>query len=390
MLDPADFVQKQVQHAQKKFGDLEVYTADAHVRTNHGVPIPCIPLQYLLTTNVIPCERMGAITGPYGSCKSTLAFEFIRFFLDAGGYANIIDSENKLSTKILEEVIGAEYMQSRVILNRAANIEDMSAKVIEGLKYYFDKATDGEKDAYPLRKLPHISLLDSLSGPPAQATQATVTKEGAQGRGYSDKPIVIQNMMSSINPFLIGSEAAFIYTNHEKDDLSAAASPGFGGPKKRNPGGDGPDFYKTYQIRATVAKDLPERTNKNAPGKLLKLKTEKNSNGPKRDIFVEVRWITEEQVIATPDGEETVERTVCRFNWDQSLAMLLAADHMPKDKLKDVLTVKAQTSTKYDCPQLNMKNVHPTELGAAIHADEDLCDELRKILGIDMWSLPCQ
>jgi hypothetical protein len=350
--------------AQKKFGAEGCYVAPEHAQTHYGVPVKNFALEYLLCSTVLPMERIIELSGPFGSGKSSLGYDFLRMIAEHGGLGSIVETENKSAGALMQSILGEECGQC-VRLHRAKSMDDGQARITHELMTY--------QQAVPDKDIPMGLMLDSLVGNKTQETQAKINKDGFADRTFSKEALIISSYFGSLSDKLIGYPILFMFTNHEKEKVSDGP---IYGSKIRNPGGSAPDFHNTYHIRVTKTGSF---TSKIDNGFTVKLQTKKNSMGSdKRSIEVDMRWIYKPQ-----DDGSIIQQTW--FDWDKATAALLASEEIPRSIVKDICQVTKINNTKYNCTTLNLSGVSPQEVGAAINADEEICKKLRAALGVFTW-----
>jgi len=364
----ADFFNKMLTEAQKKFGKEECYVASKHAETHYGIPIDSLALQYLLTSTVIPLERIIELSGPFGSGKSTLGYEIMRMLVAYGGLGSLIETENKTSEPLMRSVM-TPGLADLVRFSRVKSVDKAQDRLTFDLSKY--------PKMCPAKNIPMCIMLDSLVGSPAEETLGKIDTEGHSGRGYSMEALMYSSYFSSLSDKLMGMPLLFVYTNHEKQKIEESRFKSYG-PSIRNPGGSAPDFHNTYHIRVIKTDRVTSKTQDQ--GYSLLLQTLKNSMGiDKRKIKVNFRWNHYRE-----EGGRLQQRSW--FDWDKATAELLAGDDIPKSATNDIVQVKKVTNTSYNCPTYKMKDAPPEEVGKRIHADEAVMRDLQTIFGIFDWT----
>ena len=349
---------------QKEFGVDGCYVAPDHSQTHYGVPVGNIALEYLLSSTVLPLERMMELSGPFGSGKSTLGYDLLRRIVAYGGLASLVETENKSAAALMRSVLGEEHAPF-VRLHRAKSMEDGQRRLTYELLGY--------EKLVPGHDVPMGLMLDSLVGNKAEETQGKVNKDGAADRSFSKEAMIISTYFGSLSDKMIGRPLLFIYTNHEKEKISDQP---IYGTRVKNPGGAAPDFHNTYHIRVTK---IAKMASKLEHGYTSKLKTKKSSMGADgRSIEVDVRWRYEQ-------GEDDTLKQITWLDWNKATAELLASDEVPRSVVKEIVQVTKVTNAKFNCPTLKLSGVSPQEVGAAVEADEEIKKRLRVALGIFTW-----
>jgi len=350
--------------AQKKFGKEGCYVAPDHAQTHYGIPLGNMALEYLLCSTILPMERIIELSGPFGSGKSSLGYDFLRLIAENGGLGSVVETENKSAAALMGSILGERNAEC-VRLHRAKSMDDGQARITHELLTY--------QQAVPDKDIPMGVLLDSLVGNKTEETQNKINKEGFADRTFSKESLVISSYFGALSDKLIGYPIVFMFTNHEKEKISDGP---IYGSKIRNPGGSAPDFHNTYHIRCTKIGTFKSKIDN---GFTMKLNTKKNSMGSdKRSIEVDMRWKYVEK-----DDESMHQETW--FDWDKATAELLAGDEVPRSVIKEIVQVTKVTNAKFNCPTLKLSGVTPQVVGAAINADLDICKKLRTALGIFTW-----
>ena len=83
------------------------------------------------------------------------------------------------------------------------------------------------------------------------------------------------------------------------------------------------------------------------------------------------------------DTEDDYQRLHVEFDWDSSLVELLTREKTTyeKGKLKDLIHIVPKGKV-YNCLSRGLRDVSAAELGANIHADEELCKGIQDVIGI--------
>ncbi len=357
----AGFFSRYLTEAQRKFGK-GVYTGPEHSRSHYGVAIDNLALQYLLTSTVIPMERIICFSGAPKSGKSTLGYELMRMIMAGKGVGSLIETEFKTSNPLLESILKDSF--GRLMYNQATSLDEAQNMVTFGLDFYTREC--------PKCDVPMCMMLDSVSGTKSEETQDRIAKDGHADKAFPKEALMNTFYFATLSDRLMGKPISFIFINHEKDEMEGPA----GMHVVRNPGGDALEFHSTYHIRVQRIGQVESKTEGN--GNILKLRTKKNSMGEdNRTLVLEYRWNTVEQ-----DGR-TVQNTV--FDWNRATAELLAGNDIPRIKVGEVLTVVKKNRNEFSCKELGFKDGPPSDLGALINRDEKIMSALRPILGIFKW-----
>lgn len=223
--------------AQQKFGE-RAYTGRESELYLTGIPLRHLSLQWFFDSNVFPVSKLLRIYGRPKQQKSTLAYEFLRLFGEAGcevlGYVE--NESGKYSPSLLKSLVGAyDYM-----IAHPATVEEAQMALNIWRKEY--------QRLCPKRDQLACFVLDSLFGTSAEEKHKKLNKENCVDRSFPIEANKWSNFLPTYTAELMGWPLAFILTNHEKTDINDTG--GFGGPKKRTPGGDAQHFHSAIDIAA--------------------------------------------------------------------------------------------------------------------------------------------
>jgi RecA/RadA recombinase len=379
-MDRADFFKRQVTAHKARFGADKSVDLEEFAGTHVGLPIPHPALQYLLTSEVLLLSRIMAISGAPGSNKSALGYEMARIFIDGGGVASLIETENKASGSLMRSILApSESYQPFYDVKKADSIElaqDYVTSIVEDREKQMAAAQKGRTKKAAEHtfddELAQLVMVDSIVGTPSDETSEKIMADGHADRAHPKEALVLARFFPTLSSKLEGLPLLFLFTNHEKLDLKSMV----GGV--RNPGGDALHFYSTYHIRVQKIGHIPSKV---AQGNKLKLSTKKNSMGPdRRSIEMSFSWWSE----PAPELPEKV-RQVSTFDWDGAWLDLLAGSDIPRSKLSEVLTVVKHSADSYSCTALGMKDAPPKEMMKAFAEHPAEYELTKRILGICAW-----
>ena len=340
--------------AEKKMGPGSYSGAD-HKDQQVGVPLPSLALEYLLGSNVLYLGALFGLAGPSQSFKSALAMEFGKIIASMGGLNFLSETEGgKISAPMMSSIYGD-------LLDR---LDIRQAQSVEEAQQYLSFTSGYLKNHFPDRNQLAGLFLDSLNGPAATERSKKIEKDGYASRDFPVEALLWSKWFQSFAPKLTGWPIAMIFVNHKKLDINNPRS-------FRHPGGDAQDFYSTVYMHIARV-----RTTEGADTIInhVKIATVKHSFMPPG------RHINLPFVLDKPTKH-------MGFDWGHSTAALLV-DEKLAPRVKEV--IKVTTSSKsmsaltrvFSCKRLRANNVSGAELGAAIHADDELMKELREVLYI--------
>ena len=322
------FVLAAMRTAERVIGKERCYVAADHEKRQTGIPIPALAMRYLADSSVWPLQRITLSGGAQSTFKSAFIFELERWFLDAGGVVAHVDTENKTSSSFMYSIIPEKYFtdddfKMRLQFANCATINDWQ-QVITG---YVTTAREHVKDYKKRPDEPLLIAVDSLMGSGSEESKEHIASEGeAQGRGYSDAPILISQFLRDLSTGLIGLPITIHASNHEKPDIS--------GKGVRRAGGSAPDFYASLDLRFQKGNRTGETygsgevSRRNLEGRTITMTVRKSSIGPdNRQIAVPFYW--------TYDAEQG-NKQVSWWDWNAATAQLL---FLNKSQLKDAFEI---------------------------------------------------
>lgn len=380
-LDVDDFVDAALATAEQKFGAERCYVAADHESKQIVLPIKPLSLRWLIESNGWPLGRLTQSGGPFGTHKSSFIFQLIKWFLDAGGFAVLIDTENKTSMSLMRSMIGDEYFDKdnpkhkRLLILNAASVNEWQQAITSQytrLKELVEKLK--KRPSFPI-----IWAVDSLMGSGSAENLEHVQTEGeAMGRGYQDAPILISNFMRTTAGMLLSWPINLHCSNHEK--------PAIGGPGGyTRAGGKSGEFYSSLDI-------VFRRGGVSAFGKSLEY-SKQGGNVQRKSITLEIRKSSMgsdvDKKITVPfcwRFESNPDRQISWWSWDSATAMLLAEkESVVKDVMDVNHTPKNTVGEVFWSSKLGMKAddaVPAEEFGALVDNNVELKLQLENALHI--------
>ena len=375
MIQRADFFSTMMTASKQKWGADSVYPASEHYKTHYGIVLPSLAFRYLMTSNVFMLERITEFYGPRGSGKSSLCYEIARIFIEQGGLATVIETENKTSYGLMRGIIGEKNLEV-VQFFRSRSIE----RAQDELSFSLDQYAKGCPD----KNIPYFIMWDSLVGSKSDETIANVAEDGHAKRNYAIEAGLISTYFGTLPDRLIGYPISFAVTSHEKVKMGETAMGGAGAGDegsaggKKPVGGDAPGFYSTYQLRVHRVKDVVQ-TEAN-PHMILQIRTQKNNmgiNNRSLKINLYFKWYRDEK-----DGKQKMRAV---FDWDRATMDLLCGEMPNKAKIKDVACFTSPKAGFYNCQALGVKEVTAHEMCQALYANPAVYDPIQDFLSIDRF-----
>jgi len=381
------FFQDVVALGHKKYGD-KVLTSSQLRKLVVGVPCPALAMQYLLQRSCFPVQQCYLLVGPPGARKSSLLFEFYRWFFSFNGYGVLHEAEDKFNpTQWAALVRGKDA--NRFVLNRCGSIEAWQSGINDWFGY-FRKAFTGTKEAPgPGACVPVLQGVDSVSGKNSEETNAKVFEQGFVGRQFADGALLINHWIKAAPEMMRDWPFALVLVNHVKNRKGAD-----GEEIRGKQGGLSMDFQAGFEIQVERRRKL---TSENFDGVCIQLTTYKNSFGIDsqktawRRVLTRVLYWTEPDPSA-PDG--WVARTA--FDWDWATVHLLSTiDGKPKAKLKEAgFHLDTPLTSDIECTAWS-KNfgmekddaVSWSDMGAMIRRSPEAMALIRPALGIEVTEI---
>lgn len=326
-----------------------------------GIDLPSLAMEYLLCSDKLILSMMYGIAGPRESFKSTLALALAELALRQGGVGFLAETEGgKISPTTLESTLGEEAESMH--LDIVESLEDAQKYLTWALKYM--------KETYPDKDQMAVALLDSLNGPASEERHEKFDKAGHGSRDFAVEALIWSQWFKVHAARMVSWPLLFLFVNHEKRDIGAKNE-----HAKRHPGGDAQEFHATVYLSTqrtksneTVTQDIHQ----------LNVKTVKHSFGSKRKISLPL-------VV-----DKTKVRSRLWFDWGHATAHLLS--EQSSSAVKDIAHVTTTTPSmtaatrRFSCKQVGLTQATGAELGAAVHADEKIMQQLREVLRIEKYN----
>lgn len=352
------------------------------------VPVPSIALQYLINSNGWPLGRRTSSAGEPKTGKSTFAYQLAAWFLEAGGIANIIDTEGKPACDSLESVIRSVNLPRDILENRcritgATTVEQWQSVVInqaKRLKEAFDKPSDCQ--------MPSLIVLDTLTGVNSKAGSDELVENGG---GVAMSRVGQLNAKANYQFFREGEEMSldkktgerwptlFHYVNQEQ-----ARGDGF--PGKVRAGGVSQDYYTSLDlVFKNGGTSSYNQTSKKTPdcgkvGTIVTIGVRFSTMGPDhKDHTISVPALVEYYI--DDDGNK---RSCIRFDWYAADTHFLLKN---SKKISDVMDIEGKyvrghgESAKSEALGVS-EFIKSREFGMVLQNNQTMMKALRNELGI--------
>lgn len=380
MMDGMTLAARQKFNADSVFGSAEDFK-----QVVVGIPSRSLAWQYLTGNDVIPLSSLVQLSGKWGTCKSTLAYEMFRWFYEFGGRSVHLDTESKYNPKLCANVMRYGDDDRAVIYNKCESLEDWQRRLEFYVSQFKSAMLGTVAEPGPGKVIPIVFGVDSLKAASSEERKEKVKQRGHGDRGFPIEALKNSDFLSAWKteldywPFLV------VLVNHLKektDDL--------GRTTEYTPGGELVSFLETLEIRTSVwSKRI---ANSQFEGVGVRLTCAKNSLAPtNRRIRTRFIWWTE-----MSEDKEPSSFHVWDWNW-ATVAMLheIMTTHKGPEKgmLKDLgwsMDVKspaADIECLANVPLLGMSKgdfLPWQEVGEMIHGSPEVMALLQKGLGIEV------
>lgn len=242
-----------VANTDKKFGVGKVISADTLNSMMCGIPCP-LPWAYLIGgADVVPLGRVIGGDGPPKHYKSTISYEHARWFLIAGGFVIIVDSEEKSSDSLFLSMLMDldPEIRRRLRYVKVTSMEEMFQMVT----FYRQMAAKYRAELPADQQFPILIIADSLTGIDTEAKIDKVNDEGNAGtRGFSDQAMQIANYYKTIS--FDDAFVTLMHVQHAKPKIGEDVEYAQLDDKMNSGGGHWPRFKASYHYRMLKTKDV--------------------------------------------------------------------------------------------------------------------------------------
>jgi RecA/RadA recombinase len=340
---------------------IKLTSLDDIIKLQGGPELGFLSLEYLLCSNVMLLSTIYQIHGKEKSGKSTILMDWLgRYFLDVGGQACLLDTENKVSTSLLQRVIGEN---SRELDLQRTTIQERAMSIMTEYFKSIRRETFQKKNAVMLGM-----GLDSYN------VTSEATNEGVDKTGHSQKQFSTEaNLWSSYLPTVVdkltGAPMSLFVINHTREKQNVGS---FTGPVEEARGGRALKYFQTYQFKVSGIGSVHDKSKEINN---LCIKSDYNSYGPAgRKIYP--------RIVFKQDGQ--AEDTIL-VDWEYADIQLLTGADFPRAQAQKlgICDVK-ESSTKglFNDKILGLNNVPFSEIKNAIYSDKERLKSLRDLLGI--------
>jgi RecA/RadA recombinase len=331
------------------------------IKLQGGPELGFLSLEYLLCSNVLLLSTIYQIHGKEKSGKSTILMDWLgRYFLNNGGNALLIDTENKVSTSLLQKVIGENA--NELDLQRTTIQERAQALMTEHLKGI-------RRDTFQKKKAVMLGMgLDSYNVT-SEATSDGVDKTGHSQKQFSTEANLWSSYLPTVVDKLTGAPVSLFVINHTREKQNVGS---FTGPVEEARGGRALKYFQTYQFKVSGVGSVHDKSKEINN---LCIKSDYNSYGPAgRKIYP--------RIVFKQDGQDD---NVILVDWEFADIQLLTGPDFPRaqaQKLGICDVKESATKGLFSDKILGLTNVPFSEIKAAIYNDKERLKSLRDLLGI--------
>jgi hypothetical protein len=366
---------------RKKYSSTRNMVGDEITDKTIGIPWPSLALMWLTQSTILPLGKIIGVAGDSQSQKSSLGFEMLGWLMRYGGIARLLENEGgKWSDSLIRSLIGPFVESGNFSIDECADISEVHQMTTSTLEFLFKNQHTSQLTGI---------MVDSLMGTATRERVKKITEDGAAGRSFADGALFWSDYMKYLAGRLIGWPVIFLFINHIKDKPAEGFNPS-GKSVKTTPGGKAQRYYSAvyFWVSRTQPTSGGERATWEVNGDLIacpitirtiKIKCDKNSLGVDgRVINVDFCWWYDKE-----------NKQHSFFNWDAATTLLLLQEQDTRGftrsnadgfaPLRDICKISAVRGAAgdcYSCKRVNMTGKMSHTVGAAIHADKELMNEL--------------
>ena len=366
--------------AKEKFGATKVFGSRKELdQLCVGIPTPSLPIEYVLANDVLPFALI-MLAGSWGSCKSSLLFEFFRWVYELNGLPFHIDAEHKFDADFACRIMRSPHDVVPFVSNRCNSTEEWQEMFTHYVAEVKRVLTGTKQEPGPGPTIPVAIGLDSLAAGLSQELQDKVVQEGHADRAHPIDALKNKNYLNAIIPQLTNFPFMILVVNHlktKKDDRGIEHS--------YTLGGENVNFRESIGLNLSVWRS--KFKNSQFEGIGVKIACSKNSFGPThRWIKTRFLWWHEQD----PTTGQFIQQVT--WDWDWSICSLLhEAEGIAKNRLKAMgLDIKVKSpAADVECLAnmvalgMGKEEYLPwQEVGQMIHSNPEICSKIREALDI--------
>lgn len=265
-----------------------------------GIPVPSLAMQHLLNSKVLPLSRMMEIYGNPGAGKSTFLYEIMRWFVEAGGFVYLGETEQK-DAAILRRAVcrwNADAVD-QITASYDATFEEWTAQLSKALAHY-SEIQDKQGANFPV-----LFSIDAVTSVESEKSVKEFADEGNIQIAYAGLALRLSKLLRSLNASYANRPFLLAFVNHVKDKINSIGY----GDNKTLPGGSALYYgcHLILELTFTGSNSSAAYYTRN-----IQIRVEKNGIQEKGKRFiVPVRYWT------TPDPlDETRTLQQILYDWD--------------------------------------------------------------------------
>lgn len=359
-------------------GDPDICVVGETGRLVVGIKLPSFCFEYLIQNNVWPLGRMAQFVGIEKSCKSGLAFEVGRWFVDyASGLVGLCEHETKFSPDWANSIIGWQNGDSFGYIP-CDSVDEWQKWIQFYVKQNKDIMLGDAKNPGPGMIYPFLGIIDSIFGKSLKSSQDKIKADGHASRDYAVEAQIITKFLRAFPQQIRQWPFSIIMVNHLRPSVDALTKQ----VVRDKPGGRGKDFQESLELE--LRKGGKIRT-KDYDGFFIHIICAVSSLGiEKRRISVPVIW-WEEPLDDSDPKSPWRQKTV----WDWHAAttdLLLKMEGTEATRRKDVIDInRVPKESSVWSKRLGISKSSPVsyrDFGQAIMDNPEVLRDLRRAYGI--------
>jgi hypothetical protein len=299
------------------------------------LPLPAFSLRYLLQNEGLLLYRVYHLLGRWGSYKSTMYGESVRWHYEAGGFGYRLETEDKEADQLTKAVLG--HASGALGGETCRDVEHWQDQMTEVIKSLIKNYEDGEAEPMP------VSLgVDSIGGAISGKALDNILKEGHAKKRFADEAKMNSDYLRAYKAMVGGWPFTLWLVNHLKQQTNSVT----GMAERASGGGDLIKFQTSQEIEMTKLGDTEERRD-DTRAKVL-LRVYKNSYG------IEGRRIQADFLTWSQEEENGASRLYAKFDWYGASIKLLRCEGM---STKQITVFKPQIDEIIDIHEKNAGNL---------------------------------
>lgn len=228
------------------FREGEMDTLDELELRRSFVMVPDLATMAALGRPGFCTRRIGHLLGFEGSGKTTYMYHLCRVFLEAGGYACMVETEDAASALHMKSVVGREHY------DEFQNCFYSIRSLVRGLQVVCDIIDQQFAVADPKGRFPKIIVYDTIAGASTEEIEALTSSDiGSQKGGIATKARHVVRFLEYIKGRIHEQNVLLIFGNQAKEKIATGNEALFAGNKPKEDkisgqGGKSVDYIATY------------------------------------------------------------------------------------------------------------------------------------------------